>query len=64
MAQLVMQRFSGRTKEDASRLARDYWKRNQQQLGLTFDEYCRRCVPVGRGEVILFVSRDLAPAHP
>lgn len=57
---LVRVRFSGKDRADARRLAFQYWAAHRDQLGISLEDFARRCVALGRGETILYVERALA----
>jgi len=59
MASFIQERFRGADRAEARRNARNYWIANRERLGLTLAQFSERCVVVGRGETILFVSREL-----
>jgi hypothetical protein len=59
---LVRVRFSGRDRTDARRIAFQYWAQHRDELGLSLEEFARRCVALGRGETIVFVDRRLEAA--
>lgn len=59
---LVRIRFSGRDRIEARRLAFNYWALHRDDLGISLEEFARRCVALGRGETILYVDRKLQAA--
>jgi hypothetical protein len=64
MAKLVQQRFSGKDRSDAIRLARAFWSEQVAPLGVTWDAFFARCVSVGRGNTIVVVECELQRTTP